>query len=439
MANKRYKAHDVIKFVCEDESDESDNDEFDGYVDKNEIEKLVQRQNYRCESEDNDREGDSNECDEGNNAEMMDDGNMNDIEMIDVLNDERMSANNRNEESMDADDWEDPPELPPSVIMTSSITPFTTSSLVFEAQDSSSEKAQCSTSLPDTATLVLTPSGSAIVDSSLSPEHEFSSSSPVNSCTENSCSPSSTEDQPSSGIEDLSSSGIEDLSSSSSPPPTATVSSAGKCTSNMDNKSPLDFFKLLVTDDILENIVDQTSLYAVQYFAKQPTIKPRSRLHSWNKKLLTVPEFLRFFALIIVMGIVRFPKMEDHWAQKWPFGAHSFRKIMSRDRFAMILKFFHVNDSSKYIRRGENGYDPLYKIRPLLESLLRNFQMSYIPNKQLSLDEAMVSFKGRAWFMQYMPKKPKKWGLKAYALADSNNGYTLNWRLYAGTLSSMYM
>ena len=52
----------------------------------------------------------------------------------------------------------------------------------------------------------------------------------------------------------------------------------------------------------------------------------------------------------------------------------------------------------------------------------------------MSIDEAMVSFKGRAWFMQYMPKKPKKWGLKAFSLADSKTGYTLNWKLYAGKL-----
>ena len=44
----------------------------------------------------------------------------------------------------------------------------------------------------------------------------------------------------------------------------------------------------------------------------------------------------------------------------------------------------------------------------------------------------MVSFKGRIWFIQYLPKKPNKWGLKAYVLADSKTGYTYNWSLYTG-------
>ena len=105
---------------------------------------------------------------------------------------------------------------------------------------------------------------------------------------------------------------------------------------------------------------------------------------------------------------------------------------MTRDRFSLILKFLHLNDKNGQIEKGNPGYDPLYKLRPLLTSLLRNFQANYNPGRELSLDEAMVSFKGRVWFIQYMPKKPNKWGLKAYSLADSKTGYTYNWNLYAG-------
>ncbi len=48
------------------------------------------------------------------------------------------------------------------------------------------------------------------------------------------------------------------------------------------------------------------------------------------------------------------------------------------------------------------------------------------------MNESMVGFKGHLWFVQYMPKKPTKWGMKAFVLADSVTGYTLNWRLYTG-------
>ena len=43
-----------------------------------------------------------------------------------------------------------------------------------------------------------------------------------------------------------------------------------------------------------------------------------------------------------------------------------------------------------------------------------------------------MSFKGRLSFLQCLPKKPHKWGMKAWVLADAQNGYTWGWRLYTG-------
>ena len=50
----------------------------------------------------------------------------------------------------------------------------------------------------------------------------------------------------------------------------------------------------------------------------------------------------------------------------------------------------------------------------------------------------MIAFKGRLSFIQYLPNKPHKWGMKAYVLTDSVSGYTYSWRLYTGK-SSLYM
>ena len=37
----------------------------------------------------------------------------------------------------------------------------------------------------------------------------------------------------------------------------------------------------------------------------------------------------------------------------------------------------------------------------------------------------MVGFRGRFSVKQYMPKNPEKWGIKAFTMADSTNGYML--------------
>ena len=117
---------------------------------------------------------------------------------------------------------------------------------------------------------------------------------------------------------------------------------------------------------------------------------------------------------------------------------------MKRDRFSLLLWFLHLNDSHKYIPKGLPGHDPLFKLRPFLIPLVENFQSVYTLNREISVDESMIGFKGRLGFIQYMPQKPTKWGMKAYVLADAHTGYIYNWHLYTGILNnntvySMYL
>ena len=69
----------------------------------------------------------------------------------------------------------------------------------------------------------------------------------------------------------------------------------------------------------------------------------------------------------------------------------------------------------------------------LLDRLIRKFQDSYAPSRNLAIDETMLCFRGRFAGKLYMPKKPVKWGIKSFTLSDSSNGYVLNTLLYTGT------
>ena len=60
-----------------------------------------------------------------------------------------------------------------------------------------------------------------------------------------------------------------------------------------------------------------------------------------------------------------------------------------------------------------------------------NCRAGWIVSKELSIGEMMIRFKGRgAWWKQYMPDKPIKWGLKVGGLCNAKNGYLLNFELY---------
>lgn len=89
------------------------------------------------------------------------------------------------------------------------------------------------------------------------------------------------------------------------------------------------------------------------------------------------------------------------------------------------MKFLHLSDNNA---KGQPGYYPLYKLKP---PLIANFQAAYTLNWVLSIDESMV---GLLPFIHYLPKKPTKWGMKAYVLVDSKTSHVYNWCLYTGKL-----
>lgn len=44
----------------------------------------------------------------------------------------------------------------------------------------------------------------------------------------------------------------------------------------------------------------------------------------------------------------------------------------------------------------------------------------------------MIKFKGKCSFLQYVPSKPCKWGMKSWALADSESFYLIDFNVYVG-------
>jgi hypothetical protein len=47
-----------------------------------------------------------------------------------------------------------------------------------------------------------------------------------------------------------------------------------------------------------------------------------------------------------------------------------------------------------------------------------------------------IKFKGRILFITYNPKKPTKWGIRVYTIADSNTGYIYGILPYYGAFTT---
>ena len=147
----------------------------------------------------------------------------------------------------------------------------------------------------------------------------------------------------------------------------------------------------------------QTNLYA-----KQVQEKGGKRDDLWTPTPEDGKEMRAFFAMNIVMGIISLPSYDMYWKADSRLNQCSVSSVMTKRRYEKLSQYIHLADNSAMPALNTPDYDPLYKVRPLLETCERTFRTHYVPHKELSVDEAMVGFKGRLSWLQYMPAKPTK-------------------------------
>ena len=123
------------------------------------------------------------------------------------------------------------------------------------------------------------------------------------------------------------------------------------------------------------------------------------------------------------MGILNLPRLSDYWSTDPLFKTFLWRKLMSRNRFFLLLRFWNFEDVGCNTR--------LDKVSHLMNHLNNVMQTIYCPNKYLSLDESMVLWRGRLVFRQYIKNKRHKYGVKFYELCESS-GIILRSVIYSG-------
>ena len=195
-----------------------------------------------------------------------------------------------------------------------------------------------------------------------------------------------------------------------------------------DMQTPYDFFCLFVNDAFYELLVRETNHQARCLLQNRKT--PKSRITSW--KDLSVSELKGFLGLLLHMGHIPLSRLADYWKTDKLFNLKCFSEHMSRNRFLLILRCLHF---SRNPDTGEALPDRLYKIKPLLDHFNSTMEAIYYPNRELSIDESMVLWRGRLVFRQYIKNKRHKYGIKLYQLTESS-GLVLKTLVYCGSLDS---
>ena len=146
-----------------------------------------------------------------------------------------------------------------------------------------------------------------------------------------------------------------------------------------------------------------------------------------------------FLAINIIFGIRQLPRLWCYWSEDVRYRDPFVSSIMTIARFKNLSRYFHCRDTSRQPQRGDDGYDPLYKVRNILTKTKETFKRFFIPRRELSVDECMVGFKGRLFFKQYMPAKPTKWGIKVSTICDARTGYCIGYDVYTGKIGRRNM
>ena len=179
---------------------------------------------------------------------------------------------------------------------------------------------------------------------------------------------------------------------------------------------------------LLNSLVAETNRY-VQSRIQANSLRRYSRAHKWRD--VTFDEMKVFIGLTLLMGSVNLPRLDLYWTKDSLFHVPLFKAVMNRDRYILILKFWHIADNDSDVPHGQPGYDSFHKIMPLLQHLNEKFQPIYTPSQNIALDESLVLWKGRLVFRQYIPIKWARFGIKHFMLCE-NTGYAYRFDVYTG-------
>ena len=201
------------------------------------------------------------------------------------------------------------------------------------------------------------------------------------------------------------------------------TAATGPTSSVAEDGTVIDFFYLMFPEELIGHIILETNRYARASIATKPDPE-------WFDTSLT--ELKAFLGLHVLFGIKQLPATGLYWSSNPLIGVTAVQKVMSRNQFNKLLQYLHVNNNTNQVLHENPAHEKLFKVQPGLDRIVECCKMEIRPAKNLSVDKAMVKFKGRLGMKQYMPMKPVKQGIKVWEIAEASSGFVCDFQVYTG-------
>nr|XP_055046361.1 piggyBac transposable element-derived protein 4-like [Misgurnus anguillicaudatus] len=192
-----------------------------------------------------------------------------------------------------------------------------------------------------------------------------------------------------------------------------------------DVHTPQSLFKMFFPENAVSTLCHNTNAQAAKATANGCKYK-------WTD--VSISEMYKYIGLLLYMSIIKLTSVRDYWRQdifSVPFPA----TVMSRDRFRTISWNFQMShpeeDEENDKKRGTAEHDHLFRIKPLMDTIRIACKAMYHPKRNLVVEEKVVPCKADPEMTQDTKAKPTR-DFKLFVLADSSNGYTVDFSVYTG-------
>ena len=93
------------------------------------------------------------------------------------------------------------------------------------------------------------------------------------------------------------------------------------------------------------------------------------------------------------------------------------QNAMTEPHFIFLRRCLHFAHNSKRKKRGEAGHDILFKVRHVLDEIIKGLQKSWNAGERVTINESMIRYNSRAVdSVQYLPNKRIKHSLRVFAI-----------------------
>ena len=120
----------------------------------------------------------------------------------------------------------------------------------------------------------------------------------------------------------------------------------------------------------------------------------------------TSKEMKVFIGIVVLMGYHNLSSVRAHWSTDDDLHVEYVTQIMPVSWFEKLKRFLHFANNEEVPTRDNLNYVRAYKVRHVITHVNKAFQKCKGPEKQQSIDERTVKFKGHNTMRQYIKTKP---------------------------------